>query len=170
MGGLDAPNAEANDVLCSGLVLTSSGGRQFRLVSYLGGGLMSEVWTGIPLDDPDKTLAIKIMAPDLDEPLVRRFFAEVDTLGQLAYAQDALGLKVNGCYLTPVAITESRQGRWSFFACTLATGQALDELLREGIPLLETDVLTIAEQLETVIGATPARLATSRIVLILAFL
>jgi len=153
MGGSDISGGEADALLGSGLILTGSGNRKFRLVSYLGGGLMSEVWTGTPLDDPDKTLAIKIMAPGLDEALARRFFAEVDTLGQLAYAQDALRLKVDDCYLTPLVITESRQGRWPFFACTLASGQALDELMREGVQLLEVDVLTIAEQLSRVFQA-----------------
>ena len=149
------------DPLRPELVLTSSTGRPFRLVGYLGSGRTGEVWAGTPVDDPGRTLAVKIRAAGLGELLTRQFFSEVETLGELARVQANLELRLGDSCLTPTVLAESRQEPWPFFVHTLATGRPLDELLREGVALAEADVLTIGEQLCRVLQALHEGLARS---------
>jgi hypothetical protein len=126
-----------------GTELEAPNGRRYRLLAYLGGGKYSEVWRAHVVGEPERQVAVKIMASALNEKERRIFAREAERLLSLARAEEILGLRVSGHSLVPTieAIADE------FFVETLASGKPLDQILREEGRLPEPEALTIVEQL-----------------------
>lgn len=140
----------------------------YRLVKFLGGGKYGEVWLAevaegelwLEIDghyEPVKEVALKIMKPGLTEREKRDFWLEREVLPTLQYYEKQHNLRVDGYSLVPTlfdAVEEEQAAPYpAFFVQTLATGQPLDELMRERGSLPELDALTIIAQFCRVLEA-----------------
>ncbi len=130
-----------------GVELQVPNGRWYRLLARLGGGKYSVVWKAEAVDEAGNLVAVKVMAPGLDEKARRLFIREAYTLLTIAQAEEALGLQLDEASLVPAVEAIADEYDPPFFVETLARGKPLDQILREEHRLSETAVLTIGEQL-----------------------
>jgi serine/threonine protein kinase len=106
----------------------------FTMVKLLGRGGMASVWEARQ-HDPDRTVAIKILNPDISEnpENIEAFYAEAKRAAELDHENIVTVFEV-GC----------RRGRY-YYVMELAAGYDTGTWLRRKGHLGEGDVLTIAE-------------------------
>ena len=106
---------------------------RYRITGLLGEGGMGAVYRA-EQDQPSRTVALKVIRPDLVSPaLVRRFARESEVLGRLQYPGIA--------QIYEAGTAEGPHGPQPFFAMELVTGVPLDEYAAE-------HALSVSQRLE----------------------
>jgi serine/threonine-protein kinase len=114
---------------------------RYRLEQRIGSGGMSEVWAATDLE-LDRTVAVKLLAPDADPA---RFDREARAAAGLAHA--------NVCSLYDYGLAEGRR----FMVLEYLPGGSLEDRLAQGTPLADADTRRIAGEIAAGLAAAHAR-------------
>jgi hypothetical protein len=127
----------AQAVAGTGLALPESIGR-YRIIRKVGEGGMGIVYEARQ-DQPQRTIALKVIRPELASPnLLRRFHHEAEVLGKLLHPGIA---HVYDAGTAEVAVAAGRTVRQPFFAMELIHGKPLIEFAQQqrlGVPSTPT--------------------------------
>ena len=104
---------------------------RYRLERWVGGGGMSEVWAGTDLE-LDRTVAVKLLAPDADPA---RFDREARAAAGLAH--------VNVCAIYDYGLADGRR----FLVLEYLPGGSLEDRLTPGEPLTDDDTRRVAGEI-----------------------
>jgi len=143
------------NVLSKGRRIIHPKGQEIELHSLLGGGKYSEVWKAT-LSLPNgsaKEVAVKFMAADLDKKERQFYFREVETLISLMNYGVENSLWEKSVPLVPLFYFADKGHEPPYFVQSLAVGKPIDEIIREGMPMIEADVVFLGAQLYKVFQA-----------------
>lgn len=136
-------------VLSKGHRINGPKGQKIELQALLGGGKYSEVWKAT-LSLPGgntKEVAVKFMATDLDDSERQIYFRETENLIRLMKYGNESGLWEKSVPLVPEFFFADKSHKPPYFVQSLAIGKPIDEIIREGTPMIEADVVYLGAQL-----------------------
>lgn len=101
---------------------------RYRLEKLLGGGLISQVYLGVPIDNKEP-VAVKVLRPGAGDELQKRFHGEYDTLVRLQNAEKDAGTHFFPRPLAYHSEFATHEGRWAVLVMEYVKARPLNRVL-----------------------------------------